>query len=444
MAAGKNGVKIKTLCIPFFAFFLFVSCASNRSFARLEQEVTNHRFLEAIEYLDRNRSRLYGPRDTILYYLDRGMLSHFARLHEESIRLLQNAERAIEAAFTVSVTQEIATLFINDNMRDYPGEDYEDIYINFFNALNFFHLGMMESAMVEIRKMIVKLTHLATKYNLIISELQQMALQDNFTDLPFNPAAPVNFSDSALARYLAMLFYRSQGLEDDARIASEWLRLAFANAPAVYTFPVPSTIPAELNIPHGMARLNIIAFSGLSPVKTSNTIRIPLPGGRWARIDVPQMVSRHSEVARIYLVFPDGRRFNLELLEDIDAVARETFRARQNLIYLRTVIRSMTKAMGSVTLGVAAASAEGDRGLILGLLSISAQIFAEASERADLRISRFFPGRAHVTGVNLEPGIYSFDIVYYNRAGRRVAVEHFSNVLVRENALNLIESFHLN
>ena len=56
------------------------------------------------------------------------MLSHFARMHEESIRLLQNAERAIEAAFTVSITQEIATLFINDNMRDYPGEDYEDIW----------------------------------------------------------------------------------------------------------------------------------------------------------------------------------------------------------------------------------------------------------------------------------------------------------------------------
>ncbi|MCL1993609.1 MAG: hypothetical protein FWG66_11760 [Spirochaetes bacterium] len=425
--------------------FVFSSCATTRShFSRLDSDVSQHRFVEAIDHLERNRDRLYSNRDTILYYLDRGMLSHWARMHGESIRLLTRAEEEIEAAFTVSVTQVMATFLINDTLRDYPGEDFEDIYINIFNALNFFHMGMLESAMVEIRRMNLKLMHLATKYSVMMSELQQRAMQEDFGHVPFDPSAPVNFSDSALARYLSMLFYRAAGMEDDVRIASEWLRVAFANAPAVYNFPIPSTIVYELYVPRGVARLNVLAFSGLAPIKESSTMRIPLPGMRWARIDLPHMVSRRSEVASIYLVHSDGQRIRLELLEDIEAVAMETFRARRDLIYLKTVMRAITKAAGSVALGVAANEASGDTALVLGVASILAQVFAETSERADLRTSRFFPGRAYVTGINLEPGVHSFDVVFYNRAGRRVAIESFHNFVVRENALNLVEAFHLN
>jgi hypothetical protein len=302
---------------------------------------------------------------------------------------------------------------------------------------------MIESAMVEIRRMSEKLAFLSTRYDLIVSGLQKKAIEDKLENIPSNPEAPVNFSDSALARYMGMLFYRSSGMEDSARIDSEMLKVAFANAPYIYSFPPPSSLAEELDIPQGMARLNIIAFSGLSPIKESYVLRIPIPGPRWAKIALPEMVSRPSEVARIELVFGSGERFNLELLEDIESVAMETFKTRKNVIYLKTVLRAMIKAIGSSVLGIAAGENEGNTRAILQLLSIFTQVAAEVSEEADLRVSRYFPARAHVTGINLEPGTYSFDIVYYNRAGRQIAVENYRDVLVRENALNLIESFHL-
>jgi len=425
-------------------FFLnFLSCANTRYFARLDDEVGRNNFSGAIEQLEKNKSSLYSNRNNILYYLDKGMLSHFAELHTDSSKLLENAETAIEAAYTKSITQEIGSYLVNDNIRDYPGEDYEDVYINVFNSLNYYHRGMIESAMVEIRKMNEKLEFLSTKYDLIVSGLQKKAIEDKLENIPSNPDAPVNFSDSALARYMGMLFYRSSGLEDSARIDSEMLKVAFTNAPQIYTFPPPSSLAGELDIPRGMARLNIIAFSGLSPIKESNVMRILIPGPRWIKISLPVMVSRPSEVSRIELVFDNSERFSLELLEDIEKVAIETFRTRQNVIYLKSVIRAMIKAIGSSVLGIAAGENEGNTRAILQLLSLFTQISAEVTEEADLRISRYFPARAYVGGINLDPGTYSFDVVYYNRSGKQIAVEQYRDILIRENALNLIQSFHL-
>ncbi|MCL2067689.1 MAG: hypothetical protein FWG99_09530 [Treponema sp.] len=433
-----------SLCLTCLGLLLFLSCASTGSYKKVDEAVSRNDYSGSIELLEENKNSLYNSsRDVVLYNLDKGMLSHYAELHEDSSRLLQDAEAAIEEAYTKSVTQELGSYLFNDNTRDYPGEDYEDLYTNVFNALNYYHRGMPESAMVEIRRMNEKLRFLSTKYDLITSELQQKAIEDKVDNIPSNPDAPTGFSDSALARYLGMLFYRSSGLYDDARIDNEGIRIAFANAPAVYKYPPPSSIAGELNIPRGMARLNVISFTGLSPVKQSKVMRIPIPGGRWAKIALPEMVSRQSEVSRVEIVISNGERLNLELLEDIDAVARETFKARRNIIYLKTVMRAMVKAISSSVMGAAADEVGGEVGLALAVLSIATQVGAEVTEQADLRVSRYFPARAHVTGINLEPGRYSLSVVYYGKSGRQIAADHYTDIDVRENALNLIESYHL-
>jgi hypothetical protein len=436
----------KKLCLNIFsslstALLLLCSCASSRSFTAIDGEVDRSRYDASIGLLEKNRNSLYTGRDSILYYLDKGMLCHYAGLYADSSQLLQDGERAIEDAFTKSVSQVISTFLINDNVRDYEGEDYEDIYINAFNALNYYHRGNSEGAMVEIRRMTSKLQHLSFKYDVALSSLQQKALEENLSRIPPNPNAPVRFSDSALARYLGMLFYRGAGLRDSARIDRDWLLAAFANSPAVYSHPVPSSISGELEIPRGMARLNVLAFGGLSPVKRETVLRIPLPADRWVKISLPEMASRRSDIHRVALVLDSGESYNLELLEDMDAVARATFSVRQQLIYLKTVIRAMIKGASSSALAVAAAEEKDeDKSLILGLASIATQVFAEVSERADVRTSRFFPAKAYVGGINLEPGYHSFQVKYYSRNGREIDSVSHNDIHVRENALNLVEA----
>jgi hypothetical protein len=365
------------------------------------------------------------------------MLTHYGGLYEESSGLLEAGDRAMEEA-TKSILQAAGTYLLNDTVQDYAGEDYEDIYVNSFNALNYYHRGNLEEALVEIRRMNNKIRNLADKYGAAISELQKKAMDESLP-IPPNTQAPSAFNDSALARYLGMLFYRGSGYGDDARIDGDYVRLAFANSPALYPYPLPSSLEGELEIPPGMARFNLLAFAGLSPVKKANTIRLPISQSRYIKISLPELVYRPSSVDRIEVVFDSGERVTLELLENIQAIAGETYKAREGLIYLRSIIRSSLKGISSAVFDSMAEESEGGTSAVYGLLSLGAQIFAEASEKADVRISRYFPGRAYVGGINLSPGLYSFNVVYYNPSGKAVASFRYEDIPVLENRLNLTE-----
>jgi hypothetical protein len=422
----------------FFAGVLFLSCATTNPYGRVDDAVYRDDYPEGIARIEKDRKSLYRDKDILLYYLDGALLNHYALRYEESSQLFQAGERAIEDAYTKSITMEIGTYILNDTTREYGGEDYEDIYINVFNALNYYHLGSIEDAMVEIRRMNNKLQFLASKYGVITSKLQQKALEDAVT-VPSNPDADTHFFNSALARYLGMLFYRGTGRADDARIDRDQLKLAFANAPGVYTYPLPSSIDDELTIPPGKARLNVIAFSGLGPIKAEETLRIPVSRNQYVKIALPVLVQRPSQVSRIEVFLDTGEQFSLELLEDIEAAARETFKERADLIYLKSVIRAVLKTASSSILDSASDEVGGGAGLALGILSIGAQIFAEASEQADLRISRYFPARAYAGGINLDPGVYSLTVNYYTAGGQLAASFDQKNIVIAENQLNLTE-----
>jgi hypothetical protein len=216
------------------------------------------------------------------------------------------------------------------------------------------------------------------------------------------------------------------------------LRLAFADYPHIYSHPVPSSIDEELEIPPGMARLNVLGFSGRLPVKIQKTLRIPI-GRNWIKIAVPVLSPMPSRIGSVNVIFDDGKRFDLELLEDIGKVAEATFSGKKNVIYLRTIIRATVKGMSAALFDAMSESSD-EHGALFSVLSIGAQIFAEASEKADLRSTRYFPGKAYVGGVNLEPGVYSFTVVYRTMNGEIVAERYFKNIEVKAHTLNLVEA----
>ncbi|MDR2495240.1 MAG: hypothetical protein LBD24_08475 [Spirochaetaceae bacterium] len=430
--------KVCVLVLVLAGAAIIAGCAASNPYAKIDEAAYRAEYGESMTLLEKDKKKLY--RDRLLYCLDKGMLAHYAEGYEDSIGLLQEGEQAIEDAFTKSVTEAIGSSIVNDKVRAYAGEDYENIYVNAFNALSYYHRGDLESALVEIRRMTEKLDFLAVAYGETITDLQAEALEKTGTPPP-DPDSSPRFSNSALARYLGMLFYRADGYEDDARIDRDQIKIAFANAPEVYNFPLPSSIDEELDIPAGYARLNVIGFSGLSPVKEEEVLRIPIPGPRYIKIALPVMVNRPSEVARVEVVFESGLSFTLQLLEDLEAVARKTFKEKVAMIYLKSVIRATAKGAVSSTLGAVAEEVEdGTASLVFGALSLGAQIFAEASEQADLRVSRFFPAKAYVGGITLPPGTYAAQVRYYGYNGSLLGSSNQKRIVIRENTLNLMEA----
>ena len=89
---------------------------------------------------------LYDNNNVISGNLDKGLLEHYGGYYRDSSTTLQNAERLMEEAFTKSISQSVATFIANDNSKEYPGEDFEDIYISVFNSLNHFQMGDIDGA----------------------------------------------------------------------------------------------------------------------------------------------------------------------------------------------------------------------------------------------------------------------------------------------------------
>jgi hypothetical protein len=152
------------------------------------------------------------------------------------------------------------------------------------------------------------------------------------------------------------------------------------------------------------------------------------------------MVDRFSAVNAIQVTMDSGEVFTLELLEDISAIARDTFKQKQALIYMRSVIRSLAKTTSSLVMESVADEAE-DSGtsFLFNLLSFGSKVYNEFSETADLRISHYFPDSAWVGGISLDPGVYSFTVEYLDRSRRVVETRRFEDVSVLLNSVNLVE-----
>ncbi|MDR0289490.1 MAG: hypothetical protein LBI06_00970 [Treponema sp.] len=442
-------------------WFLVLSCATSpEAYQDIDNAVHKNEFEHGIDVIRKSqesRNPIYPEKNAISLFLDKGLLEHYAGNYAESSKDLQEAERLIEEAFTRSVTADFASYIANDNTKDYPGEDFEDIYLNVFNALNYYNAGRIDGALVEIRKLTWssgKLDMLGRKYENTdrnaVGEAPVQLGRIGFTSSPDLPQRKsIAFSDSALARYLSALFYLGDGNADSARIEFDRMRTAFAASPHVYSNPFPQAAFAAQNIPAEMARLNIVSFTGLSPIKEEETFNQVFPFFQnavlwYPQFKLPVLVKRQSRIDRIEVIIDGEGSFALELLENMGAVIEETYNARFSRIFFKTYIRTLLK-YAAVDIAVSEARRRATSPLVEVAAVASALVAKtafDATEAADIRMSRYLPDKAYIGGINLEPGIYNVAVHYYS-GGQIIATDERENVAVRTNRLNLIETVNL-
>jgi len=453
---NKNNTHIYLIPLACMGFLFFSCAAKSAVYKNIDHAVYQNEFEAGIDTIKKgqeSRKPIYPEKNAIALFLDKGLLEHYAGKNSDSSKDLQEAERLIAEAYTKSITADVVSYIANDNIKEYPGEDFEDIYLNVFNALNYYRAGDIEGALVEIRR----LTESSGKLNMLNRKYEgtgpnageHMLRQLGKIGLSVNPQLPqgnsVKFSNSALARYLSALFYLSEGKSDDARIEFEQLRAAFAANSNIYYHPFPKSAENIQTVPKGKARLNIISFTGLSPVKEEGTYKSFFPFFRnpplWvSEFKLPQFVERPSRIDRIEVVVEGGGSFNLELLEDMGAVIKETYNARFGNLFFKTFIRVMLKY---AAVDIAATKVGEQGGDLAALLSaIAGKKTADATESADIRMSRYFPDKAYIGGINLAPGTYALTVRYYSK-GSVIAKEEYRDVRVRANTLNLVETINL-
>ena len=455
------------------ALLLLTGCASMRTekshYAGTAAMLAQTDYPAAISRIESVKTQAYSPKDRALYYLDIGMLHHWNGDYAQSNEFLEKAERAIEENYTRSVSREAATLLLNDNAREYAGEDYEDVYLNIFKALNYLALGQNDDAFVEVRRINDKLVQLGSKYEKIAEKLNE-AEED--AEVTFRPGKSP-FQDSALGRYLSLLLYRNDYKWEDVRIDLEKINRGWRLQPAIYPFSKPDFSKEKQRKVAPQARLNVIAFSGLSPDKTAGTFYVhteedlivlagssedylgkqQLDGldaiawpdvreGYHFKFQLPSMQKRPSRVDHISVSISGGSNTSLQRIESLENAAVETFSTRKPIIYLKTLTRAVAK-------GIAMESTKQKMTKDMGsgaafLTRLASDLVTDQTENADLRISHFFPAEAAIREIHIDEGEYDIRINYYDHAGTLLHVDERTGVRLEAGRLNVLESAYLN
>ena len=132
-------------------------------------------------------------KDQLLYLLDLGLVLHTAGRYEESNQAFLQADKVAEIKDYTSLSTEATTLLTSDNIKDYKGEDFENVLISTYLAMNYALMGDNENALVEARRVNRKLYMMITE-------------------------GKRKYKQNAFARYLSGILYEAGGNANDAYV----------------------------------------------------------------------------------------------------------------------------------------------------------------------------------------------------------------------------------
>lgn len=459
-------MKLIAKCFFFILIFAFAGCSSiitsTAQYQEVEVLIAQDNYIEAVSALKKSQRKYFDEKDRILYWLDLGLLNHYAQQDSSAIENLHLADNAIEELYTKSVSKGVTSMLLNDNVLDYSGEDFENLYINVFKSLSYYRQGLSEEALVEIRRLTEKFVELEQKYEKEISSLKDSINVDSEIK-----EIPINFYSSALSHFISMILFHNDRSYDDARISKEKLYDAFDNQPNLYSFTKPD-FDTLLSFSE-KSKLAFLTFVGQAPSKYEYTFSIDtfenlviisiyendkwtefstipwegINGGLHAKFAVPKMKKKGSIVDKIEIYVNGKYMADLTKLESIEDIAVETFKRDEAIIYLKSLARTVTKAIANEVLNkeLDKKTGGGDWG---GLTRLISGALINSTENADLRIAHFFPSIAYAGNVEISPGTYNLEIIYKGKNNNIIATDKFENYKVAKTKdIDFIETYLL-
>lgn len=201
--------------------FLFTGCATWYQRTTAFQEAVGKGNFEQAEKLLQKDKKQARDKNKILYYLNQGYVNFMLGKYEASNAAFETAEQLTEEQHK-NVLTEAAVLVSNPEIRPYKPEDFEVIMINFYKALNYLELNNMEDALVEVRKINLRLQQLNDKYPDHKNRYQQDAFAQLLMGLIYDAAGDSN--NAFIAYRNAYNTYQSDYIKNFGLAAPEQLK----------------------------------------------------------------------------------------------------------------------------------------------------------------------------------------------------------------------------
>lgn len=417
------------------ALFLAGCAGHDHSLFNVERRLAADQPELALQSLERE-SQNWRRRDKVLYLLNRAMLLRMQGNLVGSNKAFTEAQRRIDKLYGVSVTEQIGSVIINDRTRAYVGEEFEQVLLHVYMALNFLEMNRADAARVE-------------------------ALQIDLTLRQFSKKiAKKKYTEDAFARYLSGLIYEQQGEWSDAMIEYRRAYEAYVEYQRVYGIALPSSLQHDLlrltaqlglvdehrryqqefgiaedavdaETRDGRGQLVFLLHSGLAPVKRENAVILPAPGAHTlVKIAVPYYQSRSTPAKGARLKIADKEQ-RLELAEDVNAIAIRNLEVKMPLIQARALSRA----------GIKGAVAEGFRRQDQWLAALLVQLGGLATEHADTRSWITLPRDIYIGRVLLPPGKYTVRLEVLDRYDGVLSEREFPDVQITERQMTFL-SYH--
>ncbi len=388
-----------------------------------------------------------GKTNRLLYHLERGLIFHYQGEFQSSNQEFEAAEQLIDKLYTRSLSRGVASLFTNDAIVPYTGEEFERVLIHYYRALNYNYLGQFEDAMVECRKANLRLADFAAQAEYELSYKNDAFVQ-YMTGLFFEAAGEWN--DAYVSYKDAERGYRAYSADLGTGVPQvlkgDLIRAASAlgydddveRYNQIYPQIYPQIHPADVSPVKSLAGTAVVFIeTGLIAQKRQHTIDLPIlesdrgvdsrtlsrraagryhyPRRRYAKVDywlkvaLPEYRERSSPVRAVRVRRGDDEVFPGVLMEDLDAIAMKSFSEKEGAILARTVARALVKY-------VATEKAE-DKNEFLGFL---VNMFGVSTEAADTRSWLSLPSKIYMARVSQFAGTDDLVVELLNGNGKVV------------------------
>ena len=361
--------------------------------------------------------------DDVLACLNKGMLRRMTDDYVSSNQILEIAKQRMESLYGLSISDAAASVTINDSVRDYKGDRYEQILLHAYMAMNYLQLGELDSARVEILQADVKMM-----------EWGEQPDEDPFV------------------RYFAGMIYEALGEDDQALVSYRKARDVYIATRNEQLLAVPVMLKKDLlrllatqglwdeyrklksefglanfkptKVSDDFGELIVILNNGLAPIREESSIMTFSPEVQSnVRIAFPVYKYESTPVNKARLKISE-KLFDLETVENIDRLARQALDEDMPLVMTRAIARAVVKYQSQK-------SAQEQHALAGFLLTVTNL----ATERADTRSWTTLPQEIQITRVVLPVGQQDVSIEIVNAAGRVIdSIDTSVNILPRQHS----------
>jgi len=368
-----------------------------------------------------------NAKNKLLFYLNKGTVLWMAGEYANSNIYFSKADLFV-ADYDKKATDAVLSVLVNAKFSTYGGENFEQILLHYYGALNYLALDQPDEALVEGKRMLEKMQRITDKYK-SQNKYRRDAFAHNLIGLIYDLKGEYN--DAFIAYKNAYEIYKEDYLKQFGTPMPEQLKKdLIRTAKRIGFYDEQSKFEKEFNLVaqnENRSKSDLLFFwnNGLGPVKGQNTINvmvIPYGDGwvqfvnpelgisipfrtsdtqnkdlldmKYIRLALPKYISRLPYFNSAQLVL-NNTSYPFSLSENINAIAFKSLEDRMG----RELAIGLTRVALKQLAVHQAQKSKNQQGL-----AAAALIYGALSEQADTRNWQLLPYSINYTRVKLDTG----------------------------------------